>query len=150
MKKYQIMLILLAIIAGAVLPLQAGLNVQLGKSVHQPVFAAFASFLIGSIGLFAYLFVLKFDFSTMVQAKEVSPVVWSAGILGAFYVTAVIFLAPKLGTALTFSLVVAGQMIISLILDHYGLLGLPIKQVNWQKALGIVSLIIGVLLIRRY
>ena len=150
MKKHYIMLILLAVIAGAVLPLQAGLNVQLGKSVHQPVFAAFASFLIGSIGLLAYLFVLKFDFSTMVQAKDVSPVVWIAGILGAFYVTAVIFLAPKLGTALTFSLVVAGQMVISLILDHYGLLGMPIKQINWPRVIGVISLIIGVLLIRRY
>lgn len=44
--KSQLFFILLAIIAGAVLPLQAGLNVQLGKSVHQPIFAAFASFLI--------------------------------------------------------------------------------------------------------
>ena len=108
--KSQILFILLAIVAGAVLPLQAGLNVQLGKSVHQPIFAAFASFLIGTIGLLIYLFILKFDFSSITQAKTVSPVVWTAGILGAFYVAAVIILAPKLGTALTFVLVVAGQM----------------------------------------
>ena len=58
--KSQIVFIALAIVAGAVLPLQAGLNVQLGKSVHQPIFAAFASFLIGTIGLFIYLLFLKF------------------------------------------------------------------------------------------
>lgn len=148
--KPQLLFIILAIVAGAVLPLQAGLNVQLGKSVHQPIFAAFASFLIGTIALFLYLLVLKFDYNTISQTKTVSPVVWIAGVLGAFYVAAVIILAPKLGTALTFSLVVAGQMIISLVFDHYGLLGLPIKQINWQRLLGVAFLITGVLLIRRF
>ncbi len=148
--KLQFLYILLAVIAGAVLPLQAGLNVQLGKSVNQPIFAAFASFLIGSLGLLAYLFILKFDFSSISQTRSVSPWVWIAGILGAFYVAAVIILAPRLGTALTFSLVVTGQMVISLILDHYGLLGLPVKHINWQRLVGVAFLITGVLLIRRF
>ncbi|MGB5818699.1 MAG: DMT family transporter [Saonia sp.] len=148
--KSQLFFILLAVIAGTVLPVQAGLNVQLGKSVHQPIFAAFASFLIGSVGLLIYLLMLKFDFGTVSQAKTVSPIVWIAGILGAFYVAAVIILAPKLGAALTFSLIVAGQMTISLILDHHGLLGLPIKQINWQRMLGIAFLIFGVVLIRKF
>lgn len=148
--KTQFLLIIFAILAGAVLPLQVGLNVQLGKSVHQPIFAAFASFLVGTIGLLIYLFILKFDFSSIAQTKTVSPVVWTAGILGAFYVAAVIILAPKLGTALTFVLVVAGQMTVSLVLDHYGLLGLPVKQINWQRLLGVAFLVAGVLLIRRF
>lgn len=148
--KQHIILIVAAIAAGAVLPLQAGLNVQLGKSVHQPIFAAFASFLIGTIVLLIYLLVLKFDFSTVVQSKETSPFVWLAGVLGAFYVAAVIILAPKLGTALTFSLVVAGQMAVSLVFDHYGLLGMPVKHINWQRLLGVALLVTGVLLIRRF
>ena len=148
--KTQLFLIILASTAGAVLPVQAGLNVQLGKSVHQPIFAAFASFLIGTLGLLIYLYMLKFDFSTIAQTKSVSPVVWIAGILGAFYVAAVIILAPRLGVALTFVLVVAGQMAVSLILDHYGLLGLPVKQINWQRLLGVAFLVAGVLLIRRF
>jgi len=147
--KTQLFFIILAIIAGAVLPLQAGLNVQLGKSVHQPIFAAFASFLIGTLGLLVYLIVLKFDFGTIAQTKTVSPVVWIAGILGAFYVAAVIILAPRLGVALTFVLVVAGQMAVSLLVDHYGLLGLPVKQINWQRLVGVLLLIGGVLMIRR-
>ena len=148
--KSQILLIVLAVIAGAVLPIQAGLNVQLGKSVQQPIFAAFASFVIGSIGLLIYLLVLKFDFTSVANIKTVSPVVWIAGLLGAFYVAAVIILAPKLGTALTFSLIVAGQMIISLVFDHFGLLGLSVKQINWQRLVGVLFLIVGVLLIRKF
>lgn len=148
--KQQLIYIVFAVLAGAVLPLQAGLNIQLGKSVQQPIFAAFISFLIGTIGLLVYLFILKFDFASITNAKSVSPWVWIAGLLGAFYVAAVIILAPKLGTALTFSLVVAGQMMVSLVFDHFGLLGLPVKQINWQRILGVALLITGVLLIRKF
>lgn len=148
--KSQLIYIIFAVLAGTVLPLQAGLNIQLGKSVQQPIFAAFASFLVGTIGLLIYLLILKFDFNTIAQSKTVSPMLWFAGLLGAFYVAVVIIMAPKLGTALTFSLIVAGQMGVSLVFDHYGLLGLPIKHINFQRLLGIAFLITGVLLIRKY
>lgn len=148
--KFQFLFIVIAIIAGAVLPLQAGLNVILGKATHQPIFSAFVSFLVGTLVLFVYLLVIRFDFTSITQAKSVTPWVWISGLLGAFYVSTVIILAPKLGVALTFSLIVAGQMIISLVFDHFGLLGLPVKQINWPKAIGMVMLIIGVILIRKF
>jgi transporter family-2 protein len=148
--KTQIIYILFAILAGAVLPLLAGLNVQLGKSVQQPIFAAFASFITGTIGLLIYLLVLKFDFASISQSRSVSPFIWIAGILGAFYIAAVIVLAPTLGTALTFSLIVAGQMTISFVFDHFGLLRLPVKEINWQRFFGIAFLIVWVILIRKF
>lgn len=142
--------IFVAIIAGAVLPFQAVLNIQLGKTVQQPIFAAFATFVIGALSLLVYLLLIKFDFSTLILAKNATLIDWLGGVLGAFYVTSVIILSPKLGTALTFGLVVAGQMIISLFLDHYGLFGLPIKEINWQRLGGILLLLIGVLIIQKY
>ncbi len=64
--------------------------------------------------------------------------------------SAIIILAPKLGTALTFSLIVLGQMSVSLVLDHFGLLGLPVKAMNIPRLVGVSSLILGVILIRRF
>ena len=148
--KPQIILLLTALIAGALLPLQAGLNIQLGKAVHQPIFAAFASFLVGTLALFIYLLILRFDFSTISEIRSVSPVVWLAGLFGAFYVAVVIILAPKLGAALTFVLIVGGQMAVSVFLDHYGLMGMPIKKINLPRIMGIVCLVVGVLLIRKF
>ncbi|HET8861361.1 DMT family transporter [Marivirga sp.] len=150
MAKSTLFLMLLVFLAGAILPIQAGFNIQIGKTVQQPVFAAFASFLIGTVALFIYLLVIKFNFSTISATQSASPIFWTAGILGAFYVASVIIIAPKLGTALTFSLIVGGQMIISLILDHFGLLGFSIKEISWQRILGVVFLVLGVLLIRKY
>ncbi len=146
----QLLLVLLAVVAGAVLPLQAGLNVLIGKAAHQPIFAAFISFVIGSIGLLVYLLIARFDFSSVLKLEGVPPYAWISGLLGAFYVAMVIVLAPKLGTALTFSLVVAGQMLVSVVLDHYGLMHLPVKPINLYRVLGIALLIGGVLLIRRF
>lgn len=145
-----ILFILLAITAGMVLPIQAALNGKMGKAVGDPVYAAFISFVVGSFGLLAYLLATRTDLQTLTAAKSVDWSVWSAGILGAFYVACVIILAPKLGVALTFGLVVTGQLGISLIIDHYGLLGIPVHTVNWQRIAGILLIIGGVLLIRKF
>ena len=150
MSKPNLIFMLMVFLAGAILPIQAGFNIQIGKSVQQPVFAAFASFLIGTVALFIYLVAIKFNFSSLGNSQSVSPIFWTAGILGAFYVASVIIIAPKLGTTLTFSLIVGGQMIISLILDHFGLLGFAVKEINWPRILGVIFLVLGVLLIRRY
>ena len=148
--KAMYLFILLAIIAGAVLPAQAGLNAKMGKAVGDPVYAALISFVVGSFGLFTYSLVAKIDLSQISQASSVHWSVWTAGLLGAFYVAAVVILVPKIGTALTFGLVVSGQLGVSLLLDHYGLLGLPVHEINWQRIAGIVLIIGGVLLIRNY
>lgn len=146
----KLILILLAISAGAVLPLQAALNAKMGKAVGDPVYAALISFVIGSIGLFAYVLIAKTEFSAIQHAKSVNWAVWTAGLLGAFYVAAVIILAPKLGTALTFGLVVAGQLSVSLVFDHFGLFNLPVHEITWQRIAGILLIVGGVLLIRNF
>lgn len=143
-------LIATAFLAGAVLPIQVGLNHKMGKAVSDPVYAAFISFVVGSIGLFLYLLATKTDLTTLPNARNVDWSVWTAGFLGAFYVASVIVLAPKLGVALTFGLVVAGQLSLSLIIDHFGLIGMPVHHINWQRIAGVLLIIGGVLMIRKF
>ena len=126
-----------------------GLNL-LGRAVGDPVYAALISFVIGSIGLLLYALLAKVDLGQISQSGSVHWSVWTAGLLGAFYVAAVIVLVPKIGAALTFGLVVTGQLGLSLLLDHYGLLGLPVHAINWQRIAGVLLIIGGVLLIRSY
>ncbi len=145
-----VIFLLIALTAGAVLPLQANFNVEMGKAAKEPVFAGFISFLIGTIGLLGYLFFIRYDTGSLKTVTSVNWYVWSAGILGAFYVVAVIILTPKLGTALTFGLVVTGQMLLSVILDHYGLFGTSTHTISWQRLVGVILLITGVVLIRKF
>lgn len=144
------LLLSLAVVSGAVLPIQAALNAKMSKAVGDPVYAALISFVVGSISLFVYTLVAKVDLGQINQAGTLHWSVWTAGLLGGFYVAAVIILVPKIGAALTFGLVVTGQLGLSLLVDQYGLLGIPVHAINWQRLLGIVCIIGGVLLIRNF
>jgi transporter family-2 protein len=148
--KLIVVYIIVAVIAGALLPVQAGLNAKMGKAVNDPIYAALISFIVGTIGLIVYGLFTKMDFSQISNSGSVQWTVWTAGLLGAFYVSAIIILVPKIGAALTFGLIVTGQLGVSLVLDHYGWLGLPIHTITWQRVIGILCIISGVLLIRNF
>ncbi len=145
-----IIYLLIALVAGAILPVQAGLNAKMGKVVSDPVFAALISFVIGTMGVLFYCLVARVDFSQISEASTVNWSLWTPGFIGAFYVVTVIILVPKIGAALTFGLLVLGQMSASLVLDHYGLVGMPLHQINWQRIVGALFIISGVLLIRNF
>ena len=144
-----ILFIIIVLLAGAVLPLQVGLNHKMGKAIAGPEYASFISFLVGAIALMAYLVIIRQDLGTITQSTSQPWYVWLAGILGAFYVTTVIIMAPLLGIALTFGLIVTGQMLVSVLLDHFGLLGMQVRPINWSRILGMLFLIAGVIIIRK-
>lgn len=141
-------LILVAIFAGILLPLQAVLNAKMGRTIGDPIYASLISFVIGSVVLLIYILIAKVNLSSIDQATHSHWSVWLAGVMGAFYVSAVIILTPKLGAALTFGLVIAGQLSIAVILDHYGWLGLPVHLFNWYRMGGIIFITVGVVIIR--
>ena len=138
------------ILAGMILPVQALLNAKMGKAIQSPVYASLVSFIVGSIALFIYAAFTKVNFSNITNSFSLSYSVWLAGILGAFYVTAVLILTPKLGATLTFSLIIAGQLGIAIFLDHFGLLGVSTHLFNWYRFFGIMLILIGVVLIRLF
>ena len=142
--------LLLALVAGAMMPTQAAINNKLAGYVASPISAAFISFLIGTVGLFVYMFATGVPISNLTNIKDAPPIAWLGGLLGAFFVTCTVILAPRIGVAMTFSLIVAGQMLITLVLDHFGFLGLPVKEISLSRVGGILLIVAGVALIRRY
>ena len=143
-----IFLLGLAFAAGMLGPVQAGMNAKIGKALNDPFYAALISFAVGTAALLAYALAGRMDFSVVRTVSGVHWSLWLAGLLGAFYVTATIVLAPRLGTALTFGLVVAGQLTMAVIMDHFGLFGMPVQPVNWFRLAGIVLIVGGTMLIR--
>ncbi|MCC6724434.1 MAG: DMT family transporter [Saprospiraceae bacterium] len=141
--------IIMAFLAGAILPFQAGLNTKLGKAVESPGYASLLSFVVGMLGLLVYL-VLTRQTVSWSGIKEAPAHVWLGGLMGAFYVTTIILAFPKLGPGLTFGLVVAGQMIFSVVLEHNNILVAQQSPVNLMKILGIALVIAGVVIIRKY
>ena len=141
---------LLALVAGAMMPTQAAINNRLAGYVQSPISAAFVSFLIGTIALFAYMLASGTPIGSLWNIKEAPAVAWLGGLLGAFFVASTIVLAPRIGVAMTFSLIVAGQMLITVVLDHFGFLGLPVKEISLARVGGVLLITAGVVIIRRF
>src|ERR1700733_5071592 len=97
--------VVMALILGAILPIQAAINARLSKTGNNPVLAAFVSFAVGTIALFIYL-VLRKQFGMAALFQNPNPWwMWIGGLLGTFFVAGIVILLPKLGVALAFSLI---------------------------------------------
>ena len=92
----------------------------------------------------------RVKFPSFNQLSSFSPVLLTGGIIGSAFVFAAIFAVPKLGSTAWVSLIIAGQLIMSLILDHYGIMGLPVKPINIYRVLGTCLLFSGTFLIIKY
>ena len=142
--------IILAILAGMMMPTQAAINNKMAISAGSPVLAALVSFVVGTVALLLYILATGVPLGNLFSAKDASFIAWTGGILGAFFVAATVSLVPRIGVALTFSLVIAGQMLVTLVIDHFGILDVPIKQINFPRILGVTLITIGVILIRKF
>jgi len=140
---------LLTLAAGAFLPIQAGLNTKLGKAIESPVYASLISFVVGACALGVYV-VATGQHVAFGNVKAMPAYVWLAGLLGAFYVTVVVLAFPRIGPALTFGLVVGGQMLISVVLDHYNILVANPHPINVWRLLGVGLIVAGVVVIRKF
>lgn len=145
----KILWIILAGLSGCLLPIQAGLNAKLGKAGASPVYASLISFIIGVAALVFYVILTRETFSW--AGLKTAPVyAWVGGVLGAFYVTVIILSFPKLGPGLTFGLVVAGQMCISVLLEHFNILVDKPHPVSYMRLIGILLVVAGVVIIRKF
>jgi transporter family-2 protein len=141
--------IFLALLSGSFLPLQAGLNTKLGKATQSPVHASLFSFIVGAVALLLYIVITGQTFS-WAGIKSAPTYVWAGGILGAFYVTVIILSFPHLGPGLTFGLVIAGQMIISTLLEHFNILVAHPHPINFMRVIGILLIVTGVIIFRNF
>lgn len=143
---------LFALLAGAASTIQAGINGTLSSNLGSPLLTSFISFLVGSIGLFiAYILTAYYGLQplpTLTSIAQTNYWMWLGGLLGAFFIFTTILCSPKIGFANLFSLLVAGQIILSIIFDHFGLLGSPLHLISPFRILGVVLLIISVYLIQ--
>ena len=140
--------IALATLAGLFLPLQSLINARIGAAMNGPMMAALVNFIGGTVGLIVLILMFRLPWPSSAQAALVPSYGWLTGLFGAFFVAQAAFTVPKLGAAGMIALVVAGQMIGSIVLDHFGIMQ-PVQPITLQKILGAMLLFAGVVLILR-
>ena len=139
---------LFAILVGAGLTIQVGMNATVRLTLGSPVIATIVNF---GVGLAALVLLAAATGARIVpgSAASVPAWAWFGGLLGGTYVAATTVLGPKLGAAALLALTLAGQMVAALLVDHYGVIGFPQNPVTPARLAGAALLVAGVLLILR-
>lgn len=136
--------LIVALAAGVALATQSAINTQLAKAMSgEAVIATFISFAVGTIVLFFIAWV-KTDLWGNLSTVPSQPW-WKliGGILGAVVVFTTVLLAPKLGITAMLFFIIVGQLITATTIDHFGLIGMPIREVNITKFIGLIIVAFG-------
>jgi transporter family-2 protein len=149
MPKHLIFAAVLVLLAGAMTAAQPATNAILARSSGSVIFAAVLSFAVGTLALLAVLAVTQPPVS-LAPLREVPWYAWVGGFYGAFFVAVGAYAAPRLGIASLVTIAVAGQMIAAMLLDHYGAFGLDRAPISFGRIAGMLLIIGGVVLVRRF
>ena len=136
--------LIVALAAGVALATQSAINTQLAKAMSgEAVIATLISFAVGTIFLF-FIALAKTDLWGNLSTIP-SQSWWKliGGVLGAVVVFTTVLLAPKLGITAMLFFIIVGQLITATTIDHFGLIGMPIREVNITKFIGLIIVAFG-------
>jgi transporter family-2 protein len=141
---------LAAAACGAGAAVQIGVNSKLRSYLESPFQAALVSFVVGTIVMTLIALIIRAPLPSLGYVKTIPWYLFTGGLLGATFVTTTILLAPRLGSASLIAFAVTGQLIASLTLDHFGLLGFPQHEVSPMRIIGAILLLSGAVMIKIY
>jgi len=141
---------LLAIIAGSLIPLQAGINSRLKEFLQSPYYATLASVAVSLIAVCLFCALTRQTPPAQAIVSSVPLWAWAGGIVGVVYIFMVLLLAHKLGATALIACIIGGQMICSLLLDQFGLIGFTQHPINAGRIAGVILLCAGIALIQKY
>jgi bacterial/archaeal transporter family-2 protein len=138
-----------ALLAAGVIPLQAIVNGRLGQEVQNPLLASLISFTGGTLALCILMLVTTRGLPTIPEGAHLPPYLFCGGLFGVVFVTVVLILVPRIGTANVLAAAIVGQLLMSLVIDHFALLGVPQSSISLTKIAGCTLLVAGMLIIQR-
>ncbi|GAB3062777.1 DMT family transporter [Salinicoccus sesuvii] len=143
--------LLLGLCTGALPPIQTAINSALRYEVSSFFLASLVSFVIGTLALLVLSFATARRLSFKTSSRSTGKLQWwhmMGGPLGAIYVTTNIILLPHLGATLTLMSVIFGQMLIGLVIDHFGLFGIHRHPIDRRRIIGVLMILSGIILLQ--
>ncbi|MFC0407219.1 DMT family transporter [Roseomonas elaeocarpi] len=140
--------ILTALLAGAMLPLQALFNACPGRLLGSPLWAACVSGAVTTVALLVFGLIVTKGLPRTAGATELPWWAWAVGPCGVVALAGMTAAAPRLGVAAMIAMVVTGQVLFSLLLDRFGLFGLTASPLTPQRVLPAYLFLTGAILIR--
>ena len=142
--------LLLSFFAGTFVAVQTALNTRLGKDLKNPTFVSVESCVIGAVALALYMLCTRTALPKASLMAHEPAWLWIGGAFGATYVLITVVATPKLSVATVTAVVIAGQMLVAVLLDHFAFLGLDRHPLNAGRIVAVVLFGIAAELLRRY
>ena len=134
--------ILLAVLMGIMLAVYLPMNSVVARHMNSPIAASIPFFFMALMTSILVLF-LSGDSATLLNIRNVPPTFFLAGFISAFMIIGATFLIPRLGARQFFIVVLAGQIIMAMVLSHFGFLESPKDPITMKKLLGASLLFVG-------
>jgi bacterial/archaeal transporter family-2 protein len=147
--KSQIFLIIISLISGALIPVQASTNAAFSKAIGNPIITALMVFVVGLVGVFGYILIMRVPFPEIMQLKSAPAYGYLGGLIIAFYVIIITFVIPRIGVAPAIGLIVTGQIIAAILIDHFGWFDVAVRSLDLKRTIGMVCMILGVYLVMK-
>jgi len=146
--KAWILLPCIAICAGALIPVQAAANASLSKSIDSVVYSALMLFVVGLVFISGFLIINRMPVPSMTAFATAPAYSYVGGLIVAVYVLSITYLAPRMGVGNAICFIVTGQIVVAVLIDHFGLLGAAESAIGIRRCAGVTLMITGLFLAR--
>lgn len=130
------------LLLGVVLAVHLAMNGRVGSIMDN---ARVANALFWTIGAVTAIIVGITGWETGVlnHVKNINPILFTAGAMGALLVFTIAWMIPRMGAGPVFILLLAGQVVGSLIMSHFGWLGSPQEPISLVQIIGAALMVVG-------
>lgn len=132
-----------AAFAGAFIPVMAVLNARLGRTLGEPVHAAFVLFAVGLVVTGLTSLVLTGRLPSPAVMRQVEPINYGGGLIVGFYVVSITMLTPKFGVGNAILFVMTAQIFTSAVIDHFGIFGASVRPLTAVRLTGLAFIALG-------
>lgn len=139
---------LLAVSAGVATAYQPGMNAKFASIAGHRMHGGVLNFVVGAVGLLLVAAAMRVGPPTAAAAMAAPWWSWFGGLLGAYFVVMALTLVPEMGAGSYLTAMILGQLVASVVIDHFGQMGLSVQPISAGKLVGIVLVMIGVACVR--
>lgn len=139
----------LALITGALIPVQAATNAAFSKSIGNPFITSLMVFIVGLLGMTVFVLFSRVPVPSIQQLGGAPVYGYLGGIIVATYVLMITILVPRIGVGTAIAFIVTGQILFAVVIDHFGLFNAPLRTIDSTRLIGLVLMIGGIYLVMK-
>ncbi len=147
--KNDLLYFVLALITGALIPIQAATNAGFSRSIGNPFITGLMVFIVGLAAMLLFVLVARVSFPSAAQLSAAPRSGYLGGLIVATYVVMITILAPRIGVGSAIGLIVTGQIFCSVVIDHFGLFNVMPRPIDVMRGAGVLLMCVGVYLVMK-